>query len=75
MPQARSTADMPKTLSLPRDVIETIDTIGINLSCAVEDATGIGVELSRQQIIAAIAKDALKRQDEAADADSTDTKE
>lgn len=58
-----------RQVNLPGETIADIDAIGGNLSAAIEQATGVPVELSRPQIIASIAKKVLAEQSEIEDAD------
>lgn len=69
---AETTTNRPalRQVNLPADCVADLDAIGLNLSAAIEDATGVPVELSRPQIIASIAKKVLKLQDEQADAEA-----
>ena len=62
---AETTTNRPalKNVNLPKDTIDDLDSIGLNLSSAIEDATGVPVELSRPQIIASIAKKVLSEMD------------
>ena len=84
MPAASSTdtakpAQGKVIVSLPADTAHDIDTIGLNIAAAVEEQTGVAVELSRAQVIQACVKATLAKQDEIADAaesgDATDEEE
>lgn len=54
------------TVAIPAEVATQIDQVGHNLAEAVRKQTGVGVELSRAQIVTALVKSALAAQAEAA---------
>jgi hypothetical protein len=56
-----------KQVNLPIDTIDTLDAIGVNLAADFKEMHGVDLELTRPQVIAAIAKKVLDQQDEAVD--------
>jgi hypothetical protein len=61
-----------KQVNLSAEIIDTIDSIGLNLAAGIEQTTGVPVELTRPQIIHAIAKKVLWEQDRLADSADTE---
>lgn len=50
------------TVALSAELAEGIDNVGARLAKAVQDATGVSVELSRAQVVQSLVKTALAAQ-------------
>ena len=53
------------TVAISADLAEKIDVVGKRLSDAVKSQTGVGVELSRAQVVQSLVQTAIAAQDEA----------
>ena len=58
-------------VSLGPDLVHDLDSIGVTMAVAAEDAAGIPIEFTRPQVIQACATKVLAWQDEQADAADT----